>query len=82
MTTTAPSEEAADPVPVASDLTVEEQAALTAGADMWHTAGVDRLGVSGHRRHRRAERRTGHPVHGHDLDVAPVRHRAGLDLEP
>ena len=47
MTTTAPSSPGAGPVPAASDLTVDEQAALTAGADMWHTAGVDRLGLAG-----------------------------------
>src|SRR6478735_3159508 len=47
MTTTTPREESADPVPAASDLTVEEQAALTAGVDLWHTAGVDRLGIPG-----------------------------------
>ena len=47
MTTTAPSSPGASPVPAASDLTVDEQAALTAGADMWHTAGVDRLGLAG-----------------------------------
>ncbi len=31
----------------ASELTFDEQAALTAGSDMWHTAGVERLGVAG-----------------------------------
>ena len=31
----------------ASDLTVAEQAMLTAGVDMWHTAGVERLGIAG-----------------------------------
>ena len=34
-------------VPSASDLTAEEQATLTGGADMWHSAGVDRLGMPG-----------------------------------
>lgn len=33
--------------PSASDLTVAEQAALTAGSDLWHTTGVERLGVAG-----------------------------------
>ncbi len=47
MTTTAPSSPGAGPVPAASDLSADEQAALTAGADMWHTAGVDRLGLAG-----------------------------------
>ena len=47
MTTTAPKPEPAGSVPSASDLTFDEQAALTAGADMWHTAGVDRLGLAG-----------------------------------
>ncbi|MET0902346.1 MAG: glycoside hydrolase family 3 C-terminal domain-containing protein [Acidimicrobiales bacterium] len=32
-------------VPAASDLTVDEQAMLTAGADMWHAASIGRLGV-------------------------------------
>ena len=50
MTTTAPSHDDAGSVPAAADLTLDEQAALTAGADMWHTAGVERLGVAGHRR--------------------------------
>ena len=31
----------------AKDLGVGEQAALTAGVDLWHTAGVDRLGLAG-----------------------------------
>ncbi len=47
MTTTAPNSPGGVPVPAASDLTLDEQAVLTGGADMWHTAGVDRLGVSG-----------------------------------
>ncbi len=47
MTTTAPRPESAGSVPSASDLTFDEQAALTAGSDMWHTAGVDRLGLTG-----------------------------------
>ena len=29
-----------------AELTLDEQAALTAGSDLWHTAGVERLGVS------------------------------------
>ena len=37
---------------------------------MWHTAGVERLGVAGIGRHRRAERGAGHAVHRGDLDVA------------
>ena len=72
----------AGPVPGLTDLTLDEQAALTAGADMWHTAG------------RRTARRAGFgvtdgpsgargtAVHGLDLDVAAVRHRAGVDVEP
>ncbi len=47
MTTTAPSHDHTGSVPVVSDLTIDEQAALTAGADMWHTAGIGRLGVPG-----------------------------------
>jgi beta-glucosidase len=47
MTTTAPGTDADRSLPSASDLTFDEQAALTAGADMWHTAGVDRLGLPG-----------------------------------
>jgi beta-glucosidase len=31
--------------PTAADLTLEEQAALTAGIDFWHTAPVERLGI-------------------------------------
>lgn len=31
----------------AADLTFEEQAALTAGIDLWHTAGVERIGLPG-----------------------------------
>ncbi len=34
-------------VPAATDLSVAEQAELTAGVDLWHTAGVDRLGLAG-----------------------------------
>ena len=29
-----------------TDLTPEEQARLTAGIDLWHTAGIDRLGMA------------------------------------
>jgi beta-glucosidase len=47
MTTTAPSSPGAGPAPAASDLSPDEQAALTAGADMWHTVGVDRLDLAG-----------------------------------
>ena len=47
MTTTAPSSPDAGPLPAASDLSADEQAALTAGADIWHTVGVDRLGLAG-----------------------------------
>ncbi len=60
----------------AADLTFDEQATLTAGVDMWHTAGVDRLGLAWPGRHRRPERGAGHAVHGVDVDVAAVRHRA------
>ena len=31
----------------AAELTFDEQAALTAGVDLWHTAGVDRIGLPG-----------------------------------
>ena len=31
----------------AAELTFDEQAALTAGVDLWHTAGVDRIGLAG-----------------------------------
>lgn len=47
MTTTAPGGAERGLVPAASDLSVAEQAELTAGVDLWHTAGVDRLGVAG-----------------------------------
>lgn len=30
-----------------AQLTIEEQAALTVGVDMWHAAGVERLGITG-----------------------------------
>ena len=46
MTATAPRPEAGS-LPPASDLTFEEQAVLTAGADLWHTSGVERLGLRG-----------------------------------
>lgn len=45
--TTTPDPHGNGRLPAASDLTIEEQAALTAGADMWHSAGVERLGVPG-----------------------------------
>ena len=32
---------------IAAELTFEEQATLTAGVDLWHTAGVDRIGLPG-----------------------------------
>jgi beta-glucosidase len=45
MTTTASSSSGLGPAPAASDLTVEEQASLTAGSDMWHSTGIERLGL-------------------------------------
>jgi beta-glucosidase len=32
---------------VVADLTFDERTALTSGVDLWHTAGVDRLGIAG-----------------------------------
>ncbi len=49
MTTTAPGPADTSPAPgraSATDLTLDEQATLTAGADLWHTAGVERLGIT------------------------------------
>ena len=39
--------DARDLYPGSSALSVAEQAELTAGVDLWHTAGVDRLGLAG-----------------------------------
>ena len=47
MTTTDPRAVAPGSVPSVSDLTFDEQATLTAGADMWHSASIDRLGLPG-----------------------------------
>ena len=82
MTTTASSSSSTRPVPAASDLTVEEQASLTAGADMWHSDRHRAARPAGLRPDRRAERGAGLPVHGRDLDLAALRHRPGLDVEP
>ena len=47
MTTTAPAGDAAGTGLTAAELPLDEQAALTAGIDMWHTAGIERVGVPG-----------------------------------
>ena len=83
MTTTAPtSSGAAGPAPSASDLTVDEQAALTAGADMWHSAGVERLGVAGIGLTDGPSGARGSQFTGTTSTSLPVRHGAGLDVEP
>ncbi len=45
MTTTDP--QISNAVPSVSELSIEEQSALTGGADMWHSAEIDRLGIPG-----------------------------------
>ena len=66
----------------ASDLTFDEQAALTAGVDMWHTAGVDRLGIAGIGVTDGPSGARGTEFTGSSLDVAALRHRSCGDLEP
>ena len=69
-------------VPAASELSVAEQAELTAGVDLWHTAGVDRLGLAGIGASDGPSGSARLAVHGVDLDAVAMRHRPGVDVEP
>ena len=65
-----------------AELTFDEQATLTAGVDLWHTAGVDRIGLAGIGVTDGPSGARGAEFMGSASTSLPCGTRAGRDVEP